>query len=826
MKKSFVITIVFLIICSLVSTVLIYIANNQVLDNAKILGEEIAGNLVNLEERAYISNYKELLETVAKEINTNSYISLQDMNEIHSKFEKIITSSQIDIYIVKEQKMYVYKDTVQESNLDYKQTDWYIKAIEANGEMISTDVYEKQTTGERVITFAMKANGEDVVAANIYIDKITNWPSIENLPEGARYYICDSQGNVLHAETAGLALDETQTENYVNKILREVKEKQDDEKSYVVDVEGEKRGVYYAKTSTDWGVIVTIPYSYLLRGIDKISLAYYGAIALFVILAIYLIVAERKSNKKNSLYNRITKALGDAYYALYLVDIENETYSMLKASEYVKESIPQTGDYQIFMNCLETVIEKEAYQEFKETFSISNIKKLVSKNVKSFGGDFKRIFNKSETRWVNVQMLYNASDLKKEGHEIVLAFQDINYEKERELEKMQIIRDSIEATEEAVKSKNTFFANMSHDMRTPLNAIINLSELSKEQMDNKEKLSDYLTKINISSRQLLDLINDILDVSKMEEGINTVNKEKFNIETRLKETLSVFEEQAKLQNKNLKVVYNIQNNYVSGDWGKVRQIINNIVSNALKYTMPNGNIIVQITELVGKFVSKYEILVGDDGIGMSKEFLEKIYTPFARETRFHADKIAGTGLGMVIVNNNVQKLNGQIEIKSEPGKGTTFKVTIPLEITDEIPESEAKEEKTASIDLRGKRILIAEDNELNMEISTEILEMQGVIITKVTNGQEAVDKFKQSPEGSFDAILMDMQMPILNGCEATKEIRRLPRKDAKIIPIIAVTANTFAEDIVNTQKAGMNDHIAKPIDFKELQKVLAQYLKR
>ena len=204
--------------------------------------------------------------------------------------------------------------------------------------------------------------------------------------------------------------------------------------------------------------------------------------------------------------------------------------------------------------------------------------------------------------------------------------------------------------------------------------------------------------------------------------------------------------------------------------------------------------------------------------------MDKIYTPFARETRFNSEKIVGTGLGMAVVNNNIQKLNGQIEIKSEPNKGTIVKATIPLEIRDEISETNNDAENRKKMNIKGRKILVVEDNELNMDISTEILEMQGVIVTKARNGQEAVDIFKQSKENTFDAILMDIQMPILDGCEATKQIRRLPRKDAKIIPIIATTANTFAEDIINTQKAGMNDHISKPIDFIKLEKLLSQYL--
>lgn len=827
-SKNLLITITLLLICSIISSVLIYIANQQVLDNAQVMGESIAQNLVSV-EKTYMTKYDSLLATgtmAIKEMKENNFNSTninQYMKDIFEKFEQTLSINQIQLCFVVDGEFYSAGNIYNEK-IDYQSSEWYTKALEANGNVIYTDSYLYGNTNERVVTTAMKMDdSNDVIAINIFIDKINNWPDIEDLPEGTRYYICDSQGNILHKEIDGFNVKEEILQEYIQKLLIEINEgKHQYSNSFVREISNEKRGVYYTQASNGWNYIVTIPYDYLLNGVNKISFAYFGALLLFVGLTIYLIFSERKAYKKNMLYNRITDALGESYYALYLIDFEKETYSMLKASEYVCESIPQTGEYNVFMDCIKTIIEKEAYKDFKETFSIENIRKLVNNNVKSFGGDFKRIFN-GEARWVNVKMLYNAKN--NNVHEVVLAFEDIHDEKERELEKMQIIRESVEATEQAVKSKNKFFANMSHDMRTPLNAIINLSNLSKEKIDDKEKLVDYLTKINISSKQLLELINDILEVSKMEEGINTINKSSFDIDKALKDTLSVFEEQAKIQNKNMKIVYNIKNNYVISDWGKIRQIVNNIVSNALKYTLPNGNIQIQINELEGKFISKYELIVGDDGIGMSKEFLEKLYTPFARETRFYSEEITGTGLGMVIVNNNVQKLNGQIEVKSEPGKGTMFKVTLPLEITMESSENiDVKSEENELIDLKGRKILIAEDNELNMEISTEVLEMQGVIVSKATNGKEAYEIFKSSKENTFDAILMDMQMPIMDGCEATKEIRKLPRKDAKIIPILAVTANTFAEDVVNTQKAGMNDHISKPIDFAVLQKTLSQYL--
>ena len=476
------------------------------------------------------------------------------------------------------------------------------------------------------------------------------------------------------------------------------------------------------------------------------------------------------------------------------------------------------------MEVIGNIMEKEAYEEFKETFSIENIRRLVSNNVKSFGGDFKRAFN-SDFKWVNVRMLYSKEYVKNNNTEVIFAFQDADARKEREAEDKEVLRQSIETMKLATQSKNRFFANMSHDMRTPLNAIINFSNMARGQVDNKNKVMEYLNKINISSTQLLELINNILEVSKLEENMPLIDKKQFDISKSLEDIFSVFSEQATIQQKNLEVTCNIKHDYVLSDWGKIRQIVNNLVSNALKYTKKDGNIRVEINEIEGKFISKYTFRIIDNGIGMSKEFLKKIYTPFARETRFHGEEMNGTGLGMVIVQNNVQALNGQIEIISEPGKGSDIYVVLPLEIGQKIEKHEENNEEDLN-ELAGKRILLVEDNELNMEIATEILEMKGVKITKAFDGQQAVEIFKQSEEGYFDAILMDVQMPIMNGYEATACIRKLPRRDAKSVVILAVTANAFADDIVEAERAGMNEHIAKPIDFKELQKALTKFMKK
>jgi len=716
----------------------------------------------------------------------------------------------------------------QENEQDYTKTEWYQKVKETNnGEIIYTNAKYSSQTKEPIVTAAMKIAGtNDILAIDIFPERIATWSDIEIFPKGTSYYITDAEGNIIHQGDSEQNTKTDQEEKHIDEIYSKLKIKE--EEIVNLSSQGErissKAGLYTIETYNGWKILVKTSYGDMLNSTRIILIAYYSTTVLFSILILYLAFSERRAEKGKSLYSRITNVLSDSYYALYLVDFEKEEYTILKGSEYI-QSIPQTGDYNSFVEFTQNIMEKEAYEEFKETFSIENIRRLVRNNVKSFGGDFRRAFN-SEFKWVNVRMLYSEEYVRKNRTEVIFAFQDADARKEKELEEKEVLRESLTAMRSATQTKNRFFSNMSHDMRTPLNAIINFSNMAISQPDDKERVMDYLRKINISSSQLLELINNILEVSRIEENMPLITKTQFNIAKSLEDTLMVFKEQAFIQHKNFEIECNIKHDYVLSDWGKIRQIINNIISNALKYTRKGGNVRVEINEIEGKFVSKYTFRIVDDGIGMSKEFLKKIYVPFERETRFHSEEMNGTGLGMVIVQNNVQTLNGQIEINSEPGKGSEISIVLPLEIIKEIEEENKDESKEHLQELKGKRILLVEDNELNMEIATEILEMQGVKITQAFDGKQAVDIFRNSVEGYFDAILMDVQMPVMDGYEATSCIRRLPRRDARSVVILAVTANAFADDIIQAEKAGMNEHISKPIDFKELQKALTKFMKK
>ena len=352
--------------------------------------------------------------------------------------------------------------------------------------------------------------------------------------------------------------------------------------------------------------------------------------------------------------------------------------------------------------------------------------------------------------------------------------------------------------------------------------------MAGQHTDDPRKTREYLGKINTSSRQLLGLINDILDMSRMEQGKVVLNNKKLDLRRCVEECTEAFRYQAEQEGKTLQTQLELENRYVMGDPFRITQILNNLLSNAFKCTGTGDAIFVSVTQLDSGEYAKYKFVVSDTGIGMSQDFLPHLFEPYSRETRFSAKQTVGTGLGMPITKNLVSQMNGEIQVQSELGKGTSFTIVLPLAAAEEPQPAATPREKRGGeqpSDLEGRRILLAEDNEVNMEIAVELLSMAGAQVTQAWNGQEAVERFQESEPFTFDAILMDMQMPVLDGCEAARRIRALSRPDAGL-PIVAVTANAFAEDIAATQAAGMDAHISKPIDFGMLCRTLEGLFQR
>jgi len=545
---------------------------------------------------------------------------------------------------------------------------------------------------------------------------------------------------------------------------------------------------------------------------------------------LYMYLRGERMTKAAESMNEVVRVMGNVYYAVYRINYEQGTYIRLKGSEHLGANTPEEGDYEYLLQKMLKYVARDTYDEFAKTFSLENIRKLVSEKIWDFGGDFQGWYGK-EYRWVNIRLLCD-SQLK--TGEIIMCFREVDAEKRIQLEHMQITEDALESIKKTTESKSMFFSSMSHDMRTPLNGIIGLSELAGKHIDEPEKVEEYLKKINSSSKQLLSLINDILDMSKMEYGKLETNDEPFDLRASIEDYIAPLELQAHKDNKDFIYEYEVEHNLVCGDFPRIGQILNNIISNAIKYTPAKGTIAFSVKEVVHMgSVSKYQFTVADTGFGMTDEFLQKIFVPFERDTRFGARKAMGTGLGMTIVKNLVTQMNGDITINSEVNKGTCVIITLPLNLQGECKKCgelcklgviKPKLTDGEAVDFTGHKILVAEDNEINMEIVTELLSMKGIEVIQAWNGREAVEAFEKSAIGEISLVLMDMQMPEMDGCEATQAIRSLKRGDASRVPIIAVTANAFAEDISATTAAGMNAHISKPINFKALEKTMAEFI--
>ena len=419
------------------------------------------------------------------------------------------------------------------------------------------------------------------------------------------------------------------------------------------------------------------------------------------------------------------------------------------------------------------------------------------------------------------------AEYEKRNNEIQTQAMKEMEESNKKLKKAKdITTEALQTAENANKAKTDFLSNMSHDIRTPMNAIIGMTSLIRHDAGNKAKVIEYADKIDISSQHLLGIINDVLDMSKIEAGKTVFKYTDFSILDFITELNTIFHSQIDEKNQTLTIIKeNIRHEWVNGDQVHLMQIFSNLLSNAVKYTQEGGKIqfLVEECETKSSVYAKYRFLVSDNGMGMSADFKETIFDPFTRAESSMTNKIQGTGLGMAITRNLVKAMGGTIDLESELGQGSCFEVLIDMRIAEERTIALAAQEEIDEQDdniLQGMRFLCAEDNELNAEILMELLKIEGAECIICENGERVLETFEQSAPGDYDMILMDVQMPVMNGYEATKAIRRSSHELAMTIPIIAMTANAFSEDIQHSLAAGMNAHVSKPVEMKVLEKTI------
>ena len=419
------------------------------------------------------------------------------------------------------------------------------------------------------------------------------------------------------------------------------------------------------------------------------------------------------------------------------------------------------------------------------------------------------------------------AEYEKRNNEIqTLAMKEMEESNKKLKKAKDITTEALQTAENANKAKTDFLSNMSHDIRTPMNAIIGMTSLIRHDAGNKAKVIEYADKIDISSQHLLGIINDVLDMSKIEAGKTVFKYTDFSILDFITELNTIFHSQIDEKNQTLTIIKeNIRHEWVNGDQVHLMQIFSNLVSNAVKYTQEGGKIqfLVEECETKSSVYAKYRFLVSDNGMGMSADFKDTIFDAFTRAESSMTNKIQGTGLGMAITKNLVEAMGGSIDVESELSQGSCFEVLIDLRIAEDrfvSSAEQAEKDEPAGNVLKGMRFLCAEDNELNAEILMELLKIEGAECTICENGKRVLEAFEQSAPGDYDMILMDVQMPVMNGYEATKAIRRSSHELAKTIPIIAMTANAFSEDIQHSLAAGMNAHVSKPIEMKVLEKTI------
>lgn len=767
---------------------------------------------------------------------TRSYSS-QEQNQI--RFYRQILDMQADLFSGKNleaQNVSEWLAQRQEEMQQYGEKTLYLTAlwngetINAKGPYEETDFFwsEKAQNADGETQFAGVAqndSGKWLVFSQQLDDKgnvlalwapVNDWADSaqQSMPAGSVYFLCDETGSVLYTVT-----DRDYSEADLAAYAAMLQSGIDDGSLLAYDAsaiapDGKPHGVYYHVMSNGWVSVLTIPMHEILYELETVIRFFFLLVVLFG--AALLITAWRDSKKTQKLRTarETVQALGELYYAIYRVDYQGGTFEMLKCADDMQGKMPQSGTYESFLRAIETVISKETYNEFEKSFSLANIRHLVQNQTKRFGGDYLRRFGE-DFRWVNVEMLF---DTNPETHEVVFCFREIDLEKRRQMNEIDLLNRALEAEKDAQKAKSTFFNKMSHEMRTPLNAVIGMCSLLRRDLSQPEKANSHIDKMEFAAKQLLSLINDLLEISRLERGKFSLECRPMDLGQCIEEYCDLFHALAQRENRTFDVHVQLEHKKVMGDSFRLGQIFNNLLSNAFKYTQEGGTISVNAYERQGKYVFE----ISDNGVGMSEEFLAHIFEPYARETSFGTRQVTGTGLGMAIVRQLVQQMNGDIHCESEVGKGSCFVISLPLTRVDE-PQDAPMEENAAADAiprLDGISILLAEDDSINMEIATEILTQQGARITPAHNGKEAVEQFAAAAESHFDILLLDMQMPVMGGCEAASTIRAMERKDAKTVPIIAVTANTFSEDIAMTKQAGMDAHVAKPIDFRNLCKVI------
>jgi signal transduction histidine kinase/ActR/RegA family two-component response regulator len=541
-------------------------------------------------------------------------------------------------------------------------------------------------------------------------------------------------------------------------------------------------------------------------------------------------ILKKEKEELEELNQEIIGSLYDLFFSTYRLDLNTWNVRTVQTAIGLGHLAVDEMPYADFLSFCLDFIHPEDRPFVEQDFSAEHFRFLLQNGTNRFTGEYRALF-KGEYRYISCTVYFGRS-----SHApcwAILALQDIHEQKRKEAESRRALTDAYEMAQKANNAKSDFLSKMSHDIRTPINAIVGMTTLANLRLGDTDYVKDCLDKISVSSDLLLSLVNEILDMSRIESGHFELSTEPLDIKGLISDVLSVIRPAVAAKKQRLESEYhNVVHPHVLGDKLRLQQILLNILTNANKYTPEDGIIMFSLEELPvsSSQIARFRITIRDTGIGMSQNFLPHLFEPFAREDDSRTSKEGGTGLGMAITKSLLEMMSGTIEVESQPLHGSRFTVTFDLLLQNSGKNKAASASvhedypDINSLHLEGHRLLLAEDNELNMEIAKELLELSGAVVETAVNGKEAFQMFLDAPVHYYDIIFMDIQMPVMNGYEAAAAIRRLSRPDAGTIPIIALTANAFIDDIVKAHNAGLNEHISKPIQLEELARVLSTYI--
>ena len=529
----------------------------------------------------------------------------------------------------------------------------------------------------------------------------------------------------------------------------------------------------------------------------------------------------------------IIRSLSCMFFATYYVDLRDDTFRSVTQLREVGEFLGRRARYTAGIRAYaEQFIHPDDHAEYLEAMSVENLRSRLGPDRPYLAVEYRKLPPDGDRDappdvcgWIRATAVLVRTDEAGRPVTVLYAAQDVTETKRKEAMEHRALQDACQAANHANAAKSDFLSRMSHDIRTPMNGIMGMTDIAISRINDRERVLDCLKKISIASRHLLSLVNEVLDMSQIESGKIDLAEDRFLISDMVQELAVILRSPIQEKGHELRISLDVEHEAVLGDATRLRQVFVNILGNSVKYTPPGGLLEVMVREKESREhgYGCYSFVFRDNGIGMDEAFVKRVFEPFSRAEDTRTGAVEGTGLGMTIAQNIVRMIGGDIAVKSQPNAGSQFTVTLFLKQQPEEGESAAVP-PPRQISLEGRRFLLVEDNELNREIACELLQDAGAVIECAENGQEALDLFTGMSPGYYDLILMDIQMPVMNGYAATQAIRNLPRLDAASIPIIAMSANAFAEDISASRAAGMNEHITKPLEIPRLMECLNHWL--